>query len=295
MIKNVQLVRVRLTMTIFAKTLTELRKEAGFETAYQFFHKNGGKKVLKISYQSYLQIEQGRNLPRIDRLGLWLNRLSISKGSVKARMLALAWLKTSVGENNFKDWFLPHVFKQDIPIADSSYPRKALKLALRSRFYKMSLEQTDTIAQTPETYWCFDLLSSHIGKLNIDEIVRILKLNKQKIKKALKHLTKTKLVKEIQKDVFKCPFAGMSFESTYIGRSSPTEEKVAKYRESMKAKGKKLFWRNGVIRADAKAFMSYYSYFDSNIIAARAYETAEKTDNTAFFLVEGEVTKLFDF
>ena len=48
--------------------LVQLSKEAGFPTAYRFYHDNGGAAGLKISYRNYLLIEQGKKLPALGRL-----------------------------------------------------------------------------------------------------------------------------------------------------------------------------------------------------------------------------------
>ena len=51
-------------MSEFSSYLARLRKEAGFNTAHEFYAKNDGRKVLKISYVNYWQIEKGDHLPR---------------------------------------------------------------------------------------------------------------------------------------------------------------------------------------------------------------------------------------
>ncbi|MFC1522988.1 hypothetical protein ACFL6Y_11325 [Elusimicrobiota bacterium] len=283
-------------MTIFAKTLIELRKEAGFATAHQFYSQSGGKKALGISYAKYLLLEQGKNLPRFERLKLFLNLLNIFKVSPKARRLVLAWLRTMTGEKDFRELLFPHIISENVPVSASSPAQDALRASLREKTYHMTNEQTDAIAQTPDNYWCFNLLANNAGQLKINEIAKLLGIKLPKVKKALKRLTEVKLTKEIKKGVFKSPLVGMSVELPAFKTLSPQMlGNIRKYRDSKRAHGEIVFDRTGVIRADSVALSSFFSYLNNNMMVAKAYETAKKTENTAFFLIEGKVTKLFKF
>ncbi|MFC1523037.1 hypothetical protein ACFL6Y_11570 [Elusimicrobiota bacterium] len=64
-----------------------------------------------------------------------------------------------------------------------------------------------------------------------------------------------------------------------------------------KIRGKEvnIFSRVGVIRADRTKFGSFVPYLNNNIIAVKAYDTAERSDNASFYLIEGVVTELFQF
>ncbi|MFC1520946.1 hypothetical protein ACFL6Y_00915 [Elusimicrobiota bacterium] len=70
-----------------------------------------------------------------------------------------------------------------------------------------------------------------------------------------------------------------------------TEEYIKK----ATAQGEIAFERVGVIRADSVSLGSFKPYLNNNIIAAKAYNTTEKTNNTGFFLIEGRITELFKF
>ncbi|MFC1522724.1 hypothetical protein ACFL6Y_09970 [Elusimicrobiota bacterium] len=283
-------------MTLFSKMLVELRKEAGFSTAYQFFHKNGGKKVLGLTYAKYGLLERGVNLPRFERLKMFIYLLRIPLAGRKARGLVLAWLKTSAGEDDFKALLTPLLSKEDTHVRELSCAQETLKRALDERTYHLTPEQTKITAESPENYWCYHILANHKGKLNPEQVAKLVNMNPKKIKDSLKALAKMKIVREVKKGVFESPLAGKSIEQQH-GKTLPPEilKKLKQYRESAKARGEIAFERLGIIRADKVAFRSFMPYLNNNIIAAKAYHTCDKTDNTAFFFIEGRVTKLFEF
>ena len=65
--------------TLFSETLTRLRREAGFPTAYRFFHDNCGAKVLGMGYRKYLLMEQGKILPLFKHLRAFVAGLRINR------------------------------------------------------------------------------------------------------------------------------------------------------------------------------------------------------------------------
>ena len=64
-------------MTLFSEMLKKYRREAGFISAYSYYHDNGGKTVFRFSYRMYLLIEQGKILP--------------PHGSIPVLLLSLPW------------------------------------------------------------------------------------------------------------------------------------------------------------------------------------------------------------
>ena len=93
--------------TIFSKALIKYRKEAGFKTAYQFFHSNGGKPFFKISYRMYLLTEQGKLLPPFKSIGTYMHALRLFPQSYDGIVFVTAWLKTTVGEDPFAELLAP--------------------------------------------------------------------------------------------------------------------------------------------------------------------------------------------
>src|ERR1035437_7473881 len=130
--------------TIFSKLLIQLRKKAGFPTAYQFYHSNGGKGVFKISYRGYLMIESGKNLPIAGRLGIFIWALRLIYKSAEANALVAAWLKTMAGEETFRDFIEP-LLAAGPGRPGLSPMQKAMEKSIAAKKYFFTLEQVKGI------------------------------------------------------------------------------------------------------------------------------------------------------
>ena len=93
--------------TIFSNTLKRLRHESGFRTAYQFYHGNGEKAVLKVTYRGWLLTEEGKTLPAFKNLGILMCAMRLVPNSTAASELVLAWLKTALGEEEVRHFLGP--------------------------------------------------------------------------------------------------------------------------------------------------------------------------------------------
>ena len=51
----------------FSQQLIKARTAAGFNTAYKFYHRNGGRRHFKFTFVHYARIERGLSLPRPSR------------------------------------------------------------------------------------------------------------------------------------------------------------------------------------------------------------------------------------
>ena len=281
--------------TIFSKMLVRLRKDAGFPTAYRFYHDNGGRGVLKISYRKYLLIEQGRNLPALERLGTFLFALRIVNKSAEANELAIAWLKTMAGEDAFRDIIEPLLTaKPDAP--GFSPMQKAMKKALDTKKYYLTPEQIEVMFSTRDTYLCFLAMSNDTGAWSKKEFAARLAMPQARANAALKALAGAKIVKAVKKDVYKCPLAGAMVEYPHLA-SLPQEllKKMRGFDAELLAAGEPVWLRSGIIRADETVFRSFFPVMGINISTAQTYAVTEKTEKSALFKVEGKITKLRNF
>ncbi|MBI4351728.1 MAG: hypothetical protein HY550_09830 [Elusimicrobia bacterium] len=281
--------------TIFSKMLKQLRKDAGFDTAYRFYHDNGGREVLKISYRKYLLIEQGRILPVLERLGIFLFALRIVNKSAEANAFVAAWLKTMAGEENFREIIEPLITaKQDTP--GFSPMQKAMKKALDTRKYYLTPEQIEVMFATRDNYLCYLALSNDTGAWTSKEFAARLGLARPRAEKALKALAGAKIVKEVKKNVYKCPLAGAMVEYPHLATLKPgLLKKVRGYDDELVATGAPVWTRSGIIRADETVFRSFFPVMGVNISTAQTYAVTEKTEKSALFMVEGKITKLRGF
>lgn len=280
---------------LFSKTLVKLRKGAAFPTAYQFYHHSGGRDVLKLSFRKYLMIEKGINIPRPERLPLFLVLLRIPTGTAKAKELMTAYFKTSCGEDFFDSMIAPFISTK--PESMSSSPmQETLKRALSDRIYNITPKQMEVIAKSPQTYWCFNVLANDTGSWDKKKLAELLKMSPVNIGKALKRLAKVGIVKEIKKGVFKSPLAGKTHRWPLRRNLHPgIMRNIDKYREDMKSRGQLEYFCRNQLRVDELDFKTFLPFMANNVTACNAYSIKEKTEHSAFFLIESTVTKLFPF
>ena len=281
--------------TIFSNLLVQLRKDAGFPTAYRFYHDAGGRDVLKISYRKYLLVEQGKILPVMDKLGTFIWALGMIANSREANAFVTAWLKTMAGEENFKDLLAPLLGAG--PDAQGLTPmQKAMKKSMAAQKYHITVEQTAAIYASHENYLCYLALSNDTAAWSKKEFSARLSMKEPAAEKALKALAAVKIVKEVKKGVYKCPAAGMIREYPHLGTLPPElKEKVHGYDNELEALGKRTFVCRSIIRADETDLHNYYPIVEVNVNTAETYSVTEKTAHSALFMVEGKVTKLRDF
>ena len=281
--------------TIFSETLTKLRLEAGFRTAYQFYHGNGGAHVLKVSYRRYLAFEQGMRFPLFKRLGGLLFGLRAPKRSQAGKELVISWLKTMAGDVDYtrllgnlidpKNGFLPF-----------SPESAAISQALSGQKYSISAEQFNAIAGNRDNYLCYLALVNDEGKWSPAELAKFLKLTPAAAAKAMEALAKVKILKKDRAGRYKCPLCGKLIEYPHYNALNPAKRgKLHKYLEELSAAGILEWERLGTLRADADTMREFMQIMQLNISTAQTYAVTKKTDKSALFSIRGSVTRLRDF
>ncbi|HBB67403.1 MAG TPA: hypothetical protein DCZ93_08930 [Elusimicrobia bacterium] len=282
--------------TLFSDALCKARKDAGFVTAYRFFHDNGGAKALGFSYRQYLLMEQGKSLPACSKLYKLFLSLRVYPLSAETFELADAWLRTMVGEEAYK-----YIFEQFLPVRTGkeklSPLHTALKSALIGRTYYLTFDQSRAILSSADTYLCFNAMQNDTDRWSVAQIAKALCLKETSADKAMKILAGAKILKRMGKNVYKCPLASMLVEFPNLEViDQELKEKVKKYDKDLVDSGVNKWRRAGIIRADAPVlYNSYPPLMSLNVSAAYTYNTTRKTDNSALFFVESRLVKLRDF
>ncbi len=282
--------------TQFSKLLTECRRKAGFPTAYRFYHDNGGKGVLKISYRKYLMIEQGRILPLVDRLGTFIWALRLIPKSPEANALAEAWLKTMAGEDAFRDVIEP-LLTAGRGVSHVSPMQNAITRSMAEKKVFLTEEQMQAISVSRENHLVYTALSNDTGNWTKESMARALGLSLAAAGKALDALTAAKVLKKT-KSTYSCPMADKLRIMPYPQQHGPLPDTLARtdrYLDEMVAKGSRTFRRQMIMRADEQELQNLFPVLEADHITAASYAVREKTPNSAMFLVEHLVVKLLDF
>lgn len=281
--------------TIFSEVLTRLRREAGFPTAYKFYHSNGGAPVLKISYRKYLLLEQGKNLPELGRLTQLFFALQLVPQSAEANELAAAWLKTMAGEKNFRTILQP-LFSRGGQTSSLSPLHKAVKRSLAEKNYQLTPAQYRAILADCGTYLCFLAISCDTGRWSAESLSKVLKQEKSATAKALETLRGAGLVKKERKDLYRCPFASSNIGYPHLNIMGPEiRSKLDAYHKELLDSGVLNLLHGCFVRADSAAFREFFPLLISNISVAQTYAVSEKTEKSALYWVEGKIVRLRDF
>lgn len=279
-------------VTVFSGLLIRRRKEAGFPTAYRFYHDNGGAAALKISYRNYLMLEQGRALPVISRLGRLLFALGLTPGSAQADELVVAWLRTMSGEETFRDILQP-LLREERKNFGFSPLHGAMKMALSGRKHHITPDQLRVILTNRATNLCMVAMSNDTGLWPVEDIAKALGLKRSETAEAMKILAAAKLMKEVKKGVFRCPLAGGNVEYPFLNTLDQSFRlKLEKYNKDLIASGAVKSSYGCIIRADSEAFSGFFPVMGLNIATAQTYSVNKKSASSALFFVEGRIIKL---
>lgn len=280
--------------TIFSETLTRLRAEGGFPTAYRFYHDNGGGPVLKVSYRKYLLMEQGKNLPGVERLPTLLVALRLPQNTPAARELVTAWLRTMAGEEIYADLLGPLLAKTGG--AAATPVEQALRRSIAEKKYYLTEAQVLATLSSFEAYKCGFVLENDCGAWTAEELAKVLKIKKGEAQQALKAFYAAGLVRELKKGVYKSRIAGQMVEyPSVLAMRQEVREKVRGYIKRLEQESPAEYSSMGLFRADSLALKGYYPLLKSTVQASHAYATVKKTGSSAAFFVIGRVLKMWDF
>lgn len=281
--------------TVFSETLVRSRKEAGFSTAYRFYHDNGGAAAFKVSYRNYLMMEQGRNLPVLGRLARILVALRMPQASPVARDLTRAWLRTMAGDEMYADLLEP-LFSPAAPGGPGSPADEALRRTLAENKFHITLEQLEALSSSFETFKCSFTLESDSGSWTAESLAKAVGIKKAEAAKALRDLLKTELVKAEGKAAYRSRVAGKLVEYPATAALRPEiRTRIKGYFKRLEQESPVEFANMGMLRADADALRGYYAMLKSAVEASHAYSTVKKTPKSAGFYIVTRVHRLWNF
>ena len=281
----------------FSRVFAELRARAGFETAYQFFHKNGGRRAFGCSFQNYLRIEKGSHLPKPERLPHLCRLLRLPLGSEDLRRIVGAYLETWLRGKELADWVLAPFRAPAAPSGPLGPGQKALARLVQEGARPVSLEQYEAVMSSAGAYWCFRVLTTSRLPHSLAELEGLLGLPAAEVSKGLSALKRCGIAKARKDGRWQSPLAGRFLVFPDSGLiPEKTMRRVFDYNAAMvKRRGRLVDVRYCGVRADSRQLEGFIPYFREAIRGVNAYAVSEKTEESALFFVEGRVYKLLDF
>ncbi|MGD9643722.1 MAG: hypothetical protein AB7V08_13405 [Elusimicrobiales bacterium] len=281
--------------TLFSKVLRKARKEAGFKTAYQFFHNSGGDKYFRTTYRMYLHMEQGKFLPPLKDLLPYMYALRILPMTYSALEFTTAWLKSSHGEEAF-DALLAPLFRANAQPSVSSPLHKAVETLLAEKKFHINHEQLSVIVKNKNTALCWTALSHDEAAWQPKALAAQLQIPPAATRAALRDLEKVKLIKLLKTGAYQCPMAGAMIEyPTAHSSIAELSKKLNALRDEMIESGRLMFRRRGIIRASLANLANCFPLLSLNLSTAQTYATIKKEKDSALFGVECRVVRIRQF
>jgi hypothetical protein len=276
----------------FSQVLIRLRHDQGFSTAYAFFQQRGGRRVFGLSFTNYLSFERGKSLPQGPRLTALVSALGLTSMSPGTRQLVYAYIQDMLGSEDL----LKAVVATSPDPAPASWQvaESAARQALSQRSFQLSLDQYQTLADDRTAYSCHVILCNTKGWVDKKELSSMVGAAGKAFETAVARLKAAKLV-EVGGGRLRSPLAGRYVVPPAITPATAgIYARLQSYRnEWVKNSGKVNFSRYLMLRAPESKFSGYLPHLADVVSMSALYGDVNRSDDSAMFLVEGRITRLF--
>lgn len=278
-------------MNDFNENLIKARAAAGFDTAYKFYHRNGGRKHFGCTFVHYMRVEKGESVPKPE----WLERIMIAlrllPAQAEARGLLLSYLRASLGGGRCADYVLAPLFSGQ---AQAGGGPDAMTWMKAHSSVHLTPEEFSAMAASEEAYWCAEALCSDGGAWTPEELAGKLSLNAKAAAKGLESLKKAGLLVKTPAGKYKCRHQGKFF--TYPGRLEGMGAQLKTINGYLEKAGTADFFeRLELVRAEEGAMSNYRLQLAQAMDAANAYATHSAGENTGFYLIKLRMRRLKKF
>lgn len=287
-------------MTHFAAALERLRQQAGFPTAYRFYHRNGGRRSFGFTYVHYLRFEKGAALPRPESLPVLHLALRLSPGQAGTRELVFAYLRDLLKtEEAFHLVTGPLMGAAPTGAAEARAAAAPPVLSWIKAEHTVHLtpEQFEAVAADEAAYWASEALLNDGGSWSAGEVAAAFGVDERAAQRGLARLKAVGLARAASKGRYKAREAGKLY--TFPGRLAgmgPALARVQGYWEKMHRKtGRDVLARVELVRAQDAAAKAYATSLSEAVDAANAYSTRAKDESTGLFLIESRIRRLCSF
>ncbi|MBI5246372.1 MAG: hypothetical protein HY923_04275 [Elusimicrobia bacterium] len=283
-------------MSAFSEALLALRREAGFPSAYRFYHRNGGRRHFGFTYVHYLRLEKGAKAPRAEAFGAILKALRLAPAQDGARKMFQAYLLDVLGS--------PEAYELVVGGLSATAPQVSPTLAQggfdrlkREHLMHMNVEQFTAVSHDETSYWTSELLLNDGDSWDAAMIVERLGCPAKDAAAALERLAKAKLLRATSPGRYRTRQPGKFW--TFPGRTKgmePLLDRVRGYWDAMaKRRGGPFGERLELVRASSSVMRQYMNALHHAVDEANLAATHSKGEDTALFLIEGRVRRLLPF
>ena len=283
-------------MSAFSASLLALRREAGFPSAYRFYHRNGGRKHFGFTYVHYLRLEKGAKAPRAEAFGAILKALRLAPSHEGARKLFRAYLLDVLGSQEAYEMVVGGL-AETAPKVSPTLAEGGFERLKREHLMHMNVEQFTAVSRDESGYWISELLLNDQNSWDAKECAAKVGGTEADAAAALERLKKAKLLRETSPGRYRTRAPGKFW--TFPGRTKgmePLLDRVRGYWDKMAAKrGGPFGERLELVRASSSVMRQYMNALHRAVDEANLAATHDKGEDTALFLIEGRVRTLLPF
>src|SRR5579859_3340438 len=152
----------------FGSALARIRRESGFDSAHAFYKVRDGRRNFQMTFRNYLNVEQGKSLPKPERVEALLTALRVEEHSPAARELADAYF-VSLGLGALLKFTRPPRAAAASSGDGANVLERAGQQVMRHLTSNLTMEQWKAAVSDYAVYVCDDLLQTTSGGLTLPE------------------------------------------------------------------------------------------------------------------------------
>lgn len=272
----------------FGSVLARIREERGFATPHAFYKRRDGRRNLKLTFRSYLDLEQGVSLPRRERLEAIVLALGLGEHSREARELVEAYFE-SLGLKPLMR------FLQGAPPAaqpEMALGQMAARHAVSEKSVHLTVAQWKLRADDFEAHACHMYLVNTPGGAAIHELPGPTGLSKPAVERAVKALAAAGMAKISGGRV------RSAFEKTLVKAPPKLPALVGllaaldRHRERLTQHGKPVHQAAITLRLAEPSVAHFKRYFDEFADTAALYSTWD-LPNSAIYTLRAQIFRVF--
>lgn len=278
----------------FHQMLATLRRGAGFETPYAFYHRNGGRRALPFTFTHYLKLEAGKCLPRPQWLARLVALLRIPPSDENLRRFTISYLREFLEPGGNAPSMIEPLLR---PVEPPVFGRHAVKRLLSEQSYHLTPSQHDAILSSAGSYWAFECLANDKGAWSAADLAVRTGLKRTELEAGLRTLVKARLLRRVGAGRYKSPLAGKyyAFPTALPDQAERARRREAYIAAMTKLHGTTLEESAVSLRGTPAMVWQVMAALHDTMETSAAESVFEPSASSALFLIQVRARKAFDF
>lgn len=272
----------------FGAVLARVRRDRGFPNPHAFYKNRDGRRNLQLTFRSYLDIEQGKSLPKPERLKAILHALDLTGHALEAQELVESYFE-SLGLNPL----MPFLSAKEASSKAPELGELAARQAVAGKSMHLTTEQWKLRADDFDANACLLYLITTPGGCEVAELAETTGIGSAAAKRAVKALASVGLAKAAGSRV-RTPLDDKLVKApprspAMVGVMAALE----KHRARMIEKGR-LVQNSAITLRLTEAHLKHFQrHLDELIDMAYLYESQEKKSDIPVYMIWGRIFQLF--